>query len=697
MFPSLLNDAWISAVVNHLWQSTAVALIAWLLTWMLRSNQARTRYWVWMIASVKFLLPFSLLIAAGESLRSVIAPPVRSAALAVVMEQLAQPFPQAVASSSAHPIATAPVAAGYIRDLLPFMLVMVWLIGFLVAAFSWALKWWQIRSMVRFSSQMTTPAQIPAFATEQALEPGVFGILRPVLLLPVSLVDRLSPPQLNAVIAHEMCHVRRRDNLTAAIHMVIQAVFWFYPPVSWIGARLMEERERACDEAVLQSGNQAEMYAETILNVCKFYVESPLACISGITGSDLKRRILRIMTEQVAGKLDFSRKLLLGTTAIVAIAAPIIFGLVNMTQVQAQSAATNTTQSIVDSWQGTLHAGRDLRTVVKITKDGSGYKAVFYSIDQGGDGLPVTKITLDGTTVKMSLTMIGGSYEGKLSPDGKTIVGTWSQGPSPLPLTLTRATPETEWTIPPPTPKLPPMDANASPSFEVATVKPSKPDTPGKMFGVRGRQFKTVNTTLDDLISFAYGVHAKQVVGAPAWAATDKFDINAEPDGEGAPSDKQWKVMVQKLLADRFQFGFHRDKKELSVYVLSVAKSGSKMTKSQGDPNGLPALFFHNLGDLHVANATMADFAGLMQAAVLDRPVVNQTELAGRYDFTLKWTPDDSQFGGMGAKIPPPTDSADAPPNLYTAIQEQIGLKLDATRAPAEVLVIDKVEKPSAN
>ncbi len=184
----------------------------------------------------------------------------------------------------------------------------------------------------------------------------------------MSLVDRLSLPQLNAVIAHEMCHVRRRDNLTAAIHMVIQAVFWFYPPVSWIGARLMEERERACDEAVLQSGNQAEMYAETILNVCKFYVESPLACISGITGSDLKRRILRITTEQVARKLDFSRKLLLGTTATVAIAAPIIFGLVNLTQVQAQSAATKTTQSIADTWQGTLHAGRDLRTVVKITK-----------------------------------------------------------------------------------------------------------------------------------------------------------------------------------------------------------------------------------------------------------------------------------------------------------------------------------------
>jgi uncharacterized protein (TIGR03435 family) len=121
------------------------------------------------------------------------------------------------------------------------------------------------------------------------------------------------------------------------------------------------------------------------------------------------------------------------------------------------------------------------------------------------------------------------------------------------------------------------------------------------------------------------------------------------------------------------------------------------LTKSEGDPNGLPGLFFHALGDLHVTNANMADFAGLMQEAVLDRPVLDQTGLNGRFDFTLKWTPDDSQFGGMGAKIPPPTDSANAPPALYTAIQEQIGLKLDATKAPAEVLVIDHVEKPSEN
>jgi uncharacterized protein (TIGR03435 family) len=241
------------------------------------------------------------------------------------------------------------------------------------------------------------------------------------------------------------------------------------------------------------------------------------------------------------------------------------------------------------------------------------------------------------------------------------------------------------------------MDANASPTFEVATIKPSKPDTPGKAFLVRGRRFQTINTTLSEIMSFAYGVHSKQVVGAPAWADTDKFDIDAQPDGEGAPSDKQWKEMVQKLIVERFKLTFHRDKRELSVYVLSVAKTGQKMTKSEGDPNGLPGLFFRQLGALNVRNANMGDFAGLMQNAVLDRPVVDQTGLTGRFDFTLNWTPDDSQFGGMAAKTPPSTDTANPPPALYTAIQEQIGLKLDATKAPAEVLVIDHVEKPSDN
>jgi uncharacterized protein (TIGR03435 family) len=402
------------------------------------------------------------------------------------------------------------------------------------------------------------------------------------------------------------------------------------------------------------------------------------------------------MTDRVVRKLHFTSQLLLRMAGWLTVAAVALFVLV----AAAQSPTDNKTQSIADTWQGTLHARQDLRTVVKITKaDDGGYKAVFYSIDQGGDGLPVTKITVDGTAVKMTLTMISGTYEGKLSPDGKTITGTWSQGPNPLPLVLTRATPETEWTIPPPTPKLPPMAADAHPSFEVATIKPSKPDDQRKAFIVQGRRFKIINQPLTAILSFSYDVQAKQIIGLPPWADTDKYDIDAEPDGEGAPSGKQWKAMLQKLVAERFKLTFHQEKKELSVYVLSVAKGGPKLTKSEGDPNGLPGLFFRGkLGDLGVRNANMGDFTGLMQQAVLDRPVLDQTEITGRYDFTLVWTPDDSQFAGMGAKIPPaPADDGKAPANLYTAIQEQIGLKLDATKAPADVMVVDHVEKPSEN
>ena len=235
------------------------------------------------------------------------------------------------------------------------------------------------------------------------------------------------------------------------------------------------------------------------------------------------------------------------------------------------------------------------------------------------------------------------------------------------------------------------------PSFEVATIKPSKPDQPGKAFLVRGVKFTTINTTLNDLITFAYGVQQKQVVSGPSWMDTDKWDIEAQPDVPGTPNRQQLRTMVQKLLADRFQLKFHKDTKELSAYVLSVSKSGQKMTKSDAGPNGLPGLFFRQLGVLTVQNATMGDFAELMQTAVLDRPVVDQTALDGKWNFLLKWTPDESQFGGMGVKVPPPSDAPDAPPPLFTAIQEQIGLKLDAGKAQVPVLVIDKVEKPSAN
>jgi uncharacterized protein (TIGR03435 family) len=302
--------------------------------------------------------------------------------------------------------------------------------------------------------------------------------------------------------------------------------------------------------------------------------------------------------------------------------------------------------------------------------------------------------------VKYSLTAFDLKFEGKLSADGKTIEGTSTQGANVLPLVFTRATPETEWSIPKPPPPVPPMAADANPSFEVATIKPSKPGAQGKGFTFRAGHFMTFNTDLNDMIAFAYGLHPKQIIGAPDWFGTDLFDIEAKPDAEGRPSMKQMAVMAQKLLEDRFALKFHHEQRELPVYVISVASGGPKMTKTTSAPTDTPAFFFRALGDLTVRNQNMNDFAQWMQNGVMDRPVVDQTGLTDRYDFQLKWTPDESQFAAfrsVGAVVPPPTDSATAPPGLYTAITEQLGLKMGPAKIPVDVIVIDHAEKPSAN
>jgi uncharacterized protein (TIGR03435 family) len=412
------------------------------------------------------------------------------------------------------------------------------------------------------------------------------------------------------------------------------------------------------------------------------------------------------------GKWTTLRSLVLGFAALIAI----LLGFIGAKLVNAQTPAAATPQAALapaqaatpiealgfeGTWQGTLHVGRDLRIATKITKaDGGGYEALYYSVDEGGLPLTIDKVGVDGSSITLTLNLMGVKYEGKLSGDGKTIAGTWTQGPNTLPLPLTRATPETEWSIPRPPPPVPPMAADANPNFEVATIKPSNPGAQGKAFFFRAEHFMTLNTDLNDLIAFAYGLHPKQIVDAPAWFSTDLFDIEAKPDREGRPSVQQQRAMTRKLLEERFQLKFHHDKQMLSVYVISVAGGGAKMSKSTPAATNQPTGLYRGLGDLTVKNQTMGDFATWMQSTVMDRPVVNQTGLTDRYDFQLKWTPDETQFAafrGAGAVVPPPTDSATAPPALYTAITEQLGLKMGPGKVPVDVIVIDHVEKPSAN
>jgi uncharacterized protein (TIGR03435 family) len=355
----------IGAVTNHLWQSTLFAVAAGLLTVALRKNRAHVRFWLWFGASVKFFVPFAVPMSFGSRLEWAparkIAIQIAAPAVSIAMEQIAQPFATTV------PIAPTTRGTG---DWIPIAILAVWASGFAAIALFRFRVWLRIRAALRGADTRVCRVEIRLDAFRPArqiwdgeafsipveirfspglLEPGVVGIRRPILLLPEGIEDRLTPPQLEAVLAHELCHIRRRDNLFASIHMIVEAVFWFHPLVWWIGARLVEERERACDIEVLRLGSEPHVYAEGILNVCKLYVESPLVCVSGVTGADLKKRIEAIMTNCIVLKLNLAKKAALAFACIAALAMPIIVGMMRAPVTRAQSASAPTAKFEVTS------------------------------------------------------------------------------------------------------------------------------------------------------------------------------------------------------------------------------------------------------------------------------------------------------------------------------------------------------------
>ena len=332
---------------NHLWQSTAFAAVAVLLALALRANHARARFWLWLAASVKFLVPFSALAAVGATLGRWLLPATPVSRFPLVMEQIVQPFAP-VQYQSLPVAASAPTAS-----LLPALLLALWFCGFLaVLIYVWT-RWRRVAAAVRSSTRMTEgrekealwkvgqairlPTALRLVSSTAKLEPGVLGIFRPILWLPAGIGDRLDDAELEVILAHELCHIRRRDNLLATVHMVVEAIFWFHPMVWWLGARLEEERERACDEEVVRMGGEPQVYAESILKVCEFYLASPVACAAGVTGGELKKRIEGIMTNRFTRELNFGKKLLLAVMATAVLAVPIVIGLMNPARSRAQA------------------------------------------------------------------------------------------------------------------------------------------------------------------------------------------------------------------------------------------------------------------------------------------------------------------------------------------------------------------------
>ena len=305
------------AIANHLWQSTVVAAVALALAWLLGNNRASIRHWIWFAASMKFLVPFAALSAA---LRAVWWPqwagPENEAAAAV----------NGLFSFSATAEATFPQSVSW-------SLIVVWLAGMCLLLARWASEWNRVAAIVSVSPPITAgpvhdavrrveraagiPKPMKIVSSHDNLEPGIVGISKPVLVWPAHLADGLHGDQIESVIAHELSHVVRRDNLLASMHMLTNVVFWFHPIVWWIGARLIEERERACDEHVLGLGQSPAAYAAGILKTCELCVATPLANVSGITGGDLKQRIRRIMQGGTGRPMNARRKTVLALAATV--------------------------------------------------------------------------------------------------------------------------------------------------------------------------------------------------------------------------------------------------------------------------------------------------------------------------------------------------------------------------------------------
>lgn len=568
----------IAPLANHLWQSTAFVAAVAIVCLALRGHSPRLRYWLWLAASLKFLVPFSVLVSLGASFER------QPESVPVVQASTVEHVYYAFAPAPASLVTASPHAAAFAWSTL---LLSFWAAGFLGVA-AWRFRQWRSLCSVRRRAEPVSLAfSVPAVEADSLVEPGVFGIVRPVLLLPRGLRNHLTDEQFETLLAHELCHVRCRDNLSAAMHMAAEAVFWFYPPIWWIGAKLVAERERACDQSVLAQGSSAEVYATSILNVCRCYLESPLPCAPGITGAELKTRIHEIMAGRLSHPLSAMRKAALALAAAVAISIPVAIGVL-----RAQ-------------------------------------------------------------------------------------------------------------TLPPP-PEY---------TYEVVSIRPADPNERRSLFGP-GPQggMRAQNVAVVQILTFAYEVPASLLADVPNWAKTERFDVTFTPDreenfGPNTPRDQiagvfsRQRQRMQAVLRDRFGLVLRAESREVPLYSLTIAKGGAKLTPAATDGAGRKMMM--SPGRITAADADMKMLTSLLSNQ-LGRPVVDETGLEGKYDFVVEWTPDRPMAppgpGGPGGPAEPPAaGDAGGGGSIFTALAEQLGLKLDSGKGPASVLVVEKIEKPEAN
>jgi len=310
-----------AALFNHLWQSTLCVGVAALLAWAFRNAGAHVRYGIWLAASLKFLVPFSLLAALGSHVGWG-TPEHAVATYFSTAQAIAAPLSEGAPTQMITYLSTP-------TDEIGNWSIAAWIVGSVALGARWLLRWNAARVVVKRATPAPLDAPFRVRSTPIRVEPGVFGIFRPTLLLPASIFESLPPAHLQALLAHEAAHVKRHDNLTAALHSLTECLFWFHPLAWWIGARLVEERERACDEAVVRAGKDRSDYAHAIVGVCRLYLGAPIVSASGASRGPLQTRIEAILNNPVSAPLGITQRCTLVAIATLTLAVPILLGVAN--------------------------------------------------------------------------------------------------------------------------------------------------------------------------------------------------------------------------------------------------------------------------------------------------------------------------------------------------------------------------------
>jgi uncharacterized protein (TIGR03435 family) len=348
-------------------------------------------------------------------------------------------------------------------------------------------------------------------------------------------------------------------------------------------------------------------------------------------------------------------------------------------------------QTILGTWQATLPTPDHPRIAIKFAAADNGkLRGTVYQLDKWHEGVPLSSVAFQSPDVTVQQINANIDFHGKLSADGESLAGIWTDGTQTLPLTFLLATPETFWKPAGPTP-LPSMPVNADPTFELATIRPSPPDAQGTLFDLRTHNFAAHHRTIEELIEFAYNLRDRQIQGGPAWFTETRYDIAAEPDTEGVPSEDQSRLMLRKLLADRFHLKTHTTHPITPIYALTWDSTAPPLAHSDPEfTRGTLMVKAQTDGQIqlrYVGHTTQSFVMEVLMNFILDRQIVDETGLHGRVDFTIYAPSTIFQEG---------TDANEKATDMINALRA-IGFRLTPKRAPLEILVIDHLEKPSAN